>query len=165
MAKKPQYNVNDLLRYVESMLGGPKTPVSAPAATAQSINRAKADITTKYVSPQYFGEKGNVPTALYDYLTPAGVLQSGEELKRGATQGVDRGNVMSVLIGLGLFGANRAFKGARGAYKTTKQVYRDNQAPVGSRTQPKRTATTSMTSNTADPMVQYGVYNALTNRR
>lgn len=128
--RNPQFSLEDLLEFANAMFGSPTRPADATTAKAQAANRAAAELTERYVSPKYFGEKGNVPTMIYDYVSPMGILQSGEETKRVVgNRGLDRGNIASLLIGAGLLRANKipaAVRGAARAYRGTKDLFRDS---------------------------------------
>ena len=101
-----------------------------------------------------------VNRGVVDFVSPL----TADELERLRDSGPDKGHAASLALYAALFKAPQALRGAKTAYRGTKNLFKDKQAPVGSRTQPKRTATTSMSSTINDPMAQYAAYLAATRR-
>ena len=123
-------------------------PTSAVGAQANTVKRAAPKAIDAF-------NRGTV-----DFVSPL----TADELTRLRDSGPDQGHAASLALYAALFKAPEALRGAKSAYRGTKSLFKDKQAPVGSRTQPKRTATTSMSSTINDPMAQYAAYLAATRR-
>ena len=146
--RKPQgINLQDLLDYL-AMATGNESPHQ------QSI----AGEYTKGVRRAFPQALDEVNRGVIDFVSPLTV----EELERLRDSGPDQGHAASLALFAALSKAPAAFRGAKSAYRGTKNLFKDT--PVGSRTQPKRTATTSMSTTINDPMARYAAYLAATRR-
>lgn len=148
--RKPQgINLQDLMEYLSQMTGESKMPTSAVGAQANTVKRAVPKAIDK-------ANRGAIGIA-----SPL----DANELTRLRDSGPDKGHAASLAAFMAFLKAPAALRGARNAYRGNKGMFKDKQAPTGSRTQPKRTASTSMTTNTDDDMMIDSLFNALLNRR
>ena len=148
--RKPQgINLQDLMDFL-AMATGNESPHQ------QSI----AGEYTKGVRRAFPQAIDAVNRGVIDFVSPL----TADELTRLRDSGPDKGHAASLALYAALSKAPAAFRGAKSAYRGTKSLFKNKQAPVGSRTQPKRTATTSMSSTINDPMAQYAAYLAATRR-
>ena len=147
--RKPQgINLQDLMEFLSQLTGESNMPTSAVGAQANTVKRAVPKAINAF-------NRGTV-----DLVSPL----TAAELERLRDSGPDKGHAASLAAFIAFLKAPQAFRGAKSAYKGTKSLFKDKQAPVGSRTQPKRTATTSTSATINDPMAQYAAYLAATRR-
>ena len=148
-ARKPKgFDWEDLVRFLGSIGGIDQQPVDARTAMGQSGARAATQAIDKF-------NRGVV-----DIVSPL----TANELARLQKSGPDTGHAASLAAYMAFLKAPQALKGARTAYRGTKQMFKDSKAPTGSRTQPRRTATTNMLGTINDPMAQYAALLAATRR-
>ena len=142
--RKPQFSADDLMNFIMGVrdLGSDKPRLKTPIMEG----------TEKII-------RQDVPLAL-DYLSPL----TAEELSRLVTKGPDQGHLASLAIYAAAMGAPKRIKQAAQAYRGTKKMFKDAEAPAGARTQPRRTATTNMLGTINDPMAQYAALLAATRR-
>jgi hypothetical protein len=154
--RKPQgINLDNLMEYLTNLVGESKMPTNAVGAQANTLKRA---------FPQALNE---INRGVIDFASPLTV----DELTRLRDAGPDKGHAASLALFAALSktpqvlrGAKTAYRAAKTAYRDNKSLFKDKQAPTGSRTQPKRTATASMSGTINDPMAQYAAYLAATRR-
>ena len=147
--RKPQgINLQDLMNYLSSMTGQSEMPTNAVGAQGRSGIRA----TTEAIDKANRGAIGLVSPL------------SADELEELRDSGPDKNIAASLALFAALSKAPQAVRGAKTAYRGTKSLFKDKQAPTGSRTQPKRTATTSMSGTINDDMARYAAYLAATRR-
>ena len=147
--RKPAgFDWKDLLRVLGSIGGTQQQPVDATTAMGQSGARAATGAIDKF-------NRGVV-----DFVSPL----TADELERLRDSGPDKGHAASLALYAALFKAPAAVRNARTAYRGTKQMFKDAEAPAGARTQPRRTATTNMLGTINDPIAQYAALLAATRR-
>ncbi len=148
--RKPQgINLQDLMDYFAMATGNERPHQQSIAGEyTKGVRRA---------FPQALNEINRGAVGLVSPLT-------ADELERLRDSGPDKGHAASLALYAALFKAPQALRGARTAYRGTKSLFKDKQAPTGSRTQPIRTAMTSMSGTINDPMAQYAAYLAATRR-
>ena len=146
--KSQGIDLQDLMNYLSSMTGQSEMPTNAVGAQGRSGIRATTGAIDK-------ANRGAV-----DLMSPL----SANELTRLRDSGPDTGHAASLAAFMAFLKAPQALKGARTAYRGTKQMFKDSKAPTGSRTQPRRTATTNMLGTINDPMAQYAALLAATRR-
>lgn len=157
--------MDDLLGFLTRLSGNAKGQVDARTAQALAAQRQAVELWQRTYNPKNIGRQGNQLNAVYEWLTPLGYVSSAEEGRRLVTKGPDKKMAASVLASLALMKSPSIVKGAIRGYRGTKEMFREAGAPVGSRTQPRRTATVNMGGIINDPMAQYAALIAATNRR
>ena len=147
--RKPQgINLQDLMNYLSSMTGQSEMPTNAVGAQGRSGIRATTGAIDK-------ANRGAV-----DLVSPL----TADQLTRLRDSGPDKGHAAALAAFMAFLKVPQAFRGAKTAYRGTKSLFKDKQAPTGSRTQPKRTATASMSGTINDDMARYAAYLAATRR-
>lgn len=142
--RKPQLSLEDLLEFIKNtqriMTGGERLgPQSEQLDAAEYLLREGAAIASPFTS---------------------------EEIGRFTTKGPDRGHAASLALYAALSRANKipdVIRGAVRGYRGTKEMLKE--APRGSRTQPRRTASANMGGVANDPMALYAALVASQNRR
>ncbi len=153
--KSQGINLDDLMNYLSSMTGQSEMPTNAVGAQGRSGIRSS------------IGAIDELNRGVVDFVSPL----TADELTRLRDSGPDKNIAASLALFAALSktpqalrAAKTAYKGAKTAYRDTKSLFKDKQAPTGSRTQPKRTATTSMSGTINDDMARYAAYLAATRR-
>jgi hypothetical protein len=147
--RKPQgINLDDLMNYLSSMTGQSEMPANAVGAQGRSGIRSS------------IGAIDELNRGVVDFVSPL----TADELTRLRDSGPDKNIAASLALFAALSKAPQALRGAKTAYRDTKSLFKDKQAPTGSRTQPKRTATASMSGTINDDMTRYAAYLAATRR-
>ena len=148
--RKPQgINLQDLMDYLRMATGNERPH-------QQSI----AGEYTKGVRRAFPQALDAVNRGVVDFVSPL----TADELERLRDSGPDKGHAGSLALALALYKAPAAFRKAKTAYRAVRGPSKPKQAPKEFTKQPKRTATTSMSSTINDPMAQYAAYLAATRR-